>query len=573
MRKALVHISVFFLAFGGMMEASAQNLPYGTVVISEVMARPNPSLSSMPDSEYTELYNRSDQSLSLRDWTYSDLNRRVNLPDISIPAGGYVLLVPASRLDRWEAFSNIQIIGLSPWPTLNVSGDDLQLNGPSGELVFFLPYRDSWYKNSLKAQGGYSLEMIDKEAICMEAPNWQATESREGGTPGKVNSIQQTLADTEAPVLNRISVNDSLSLHIAFNERLETLSAFQAMYRFSPALGIESIELMQPQGRVIKVRLTTALQEGIYYRLDLQGIRDCNGNEAPVPSSGFFGLPSPVEKGDIVINELLSHPRPGGAKFVEIHNVSSKILDLRGWRLANLSNGEPANFRTISMEPLLLGPGGYMAFTDDPERLLKDYPSTISSNLFEVNLPSYPQSEGHVVLIDDRITLLDQFSYSEDFHHPLVRNPVGISLERISSEAATQSKSTWTSAAQSAGFATPGATNSQSRRFENIAQNFSIEPQSFAPDDTSGPNFCTIRYVFELPGHIATLRIFDSSGREVRTLAENEGLGTEGFFTWDGTTANGQKARLGYYILVAEVYDIQGNYQRFKETLVIATRF
>jgi hypothetical protein len=146
-------------------------------------------------------------------------------------------------------------------------------------------------------------------------------------------------------------------------------------------------------------------------------------------------------------------------------------------------------------------------------------------------------------------------------------------LERIAAEAPTQSTDSWTSAAQSAGFATPGATNSQSRRFENLAEHFSIEPKAFAPDDNAGPNFCTIRYAFEQPGHVATLRIFDSTGREVRTLAQNQNLGTEGLFIWDGTSSQGQKARLGYYILVAEVYDTQGNYQLFKETLVIATRF
>lgn len=573
MKKALVHISVFFLALGLIIEAPAQSKGYGEVIISELMARPNPGLSSMPDSEYVELHNRTDQSISLQNWTYSDLSRSVTLPDVSISSGAYALLVPASRLERWEGFKDIQIIGLSPWPTLNVSGDDLSLYAPDGTLVFFLPYRDTWYKNTLKAQGGYSLEMTDTEAICIEAPNWQASEAQEGGTPGRPNSILNTLTDTTAPVLRRVSVIDSLHLQIELSERLETLSVFQANYTFSPALGIESLQLIQPQGKVIRIRLAGPMQPGVYYRLELSGIRDCSGNEADAPSSGFFGLPSPVEKGDVVINELLCHPKPGGVKFVELHNVSTKILDLNGWRLANLDEGEPANFRTISEEPLLLGPGGYLAFTEDPEKLLLDYPGAIPSNLVMMRLPSYPQSEGDVVLIDPGITLLDQFSYSEDFHHPLIRNTQGVSLERISPLAPTQSLDTWTSAAQSSGFASPGAPNSQSRRFENLAQHFSIEPRSFAPDDNAGPNFCTIRYTFEQPGKVATLRIFDSNGREVRTLAQNENLGTEGFFTWDGTSTTGRKASLGYYILMAEVYDTQGNYQLYKETLVIATRF
>jgi hypothetical protein len=277
--------------------------------------------------------------------------------------------------------------------------------------------------------------------------------------------------------------------------------------------------------------------------------------------------------GDVVINELLSHPKAGEAKFVEIHNTSSKIIDLQGWRLANLSNGEPSNFSLISTESLLLGPGGYLAFTDDPDSILETYPAAIASNLWELSLPSYPQSEGHVVLIDRGISIMDQFSYSEDFHHPLVRERAGISLERISPNAPTQAQNNWTSASQSSGFASPGAPNSQKQRFENVAQNFSISPRSFIPDDAAGQNFCTISYAFEQAGYVATLRIYDSSGREVRQLADNQLLGTEGFFVWDGTSIYGKKARMGYYILVAEVYDPEGNFERFKETLVIATRF
>ena len=101
-KKALIHIGVFFLTFGVIPETFAQNHVYGSVVISEVMARPNPELSSMPDSEYVELHNRSDQPISLKGWTYSDISRTVTLPDVSIPAGAYALLVPASRLGRWR---------------------------------------------------------------------------------------------------------------------------------------------------------------------------------------------------------------------------------------------------------------------------------------------------------------------------------------------------------------------------------------------------------------------------------------------------------------------------------------
>jgi len=57
-------------------------------------------------------------------------------------------------------------------------------------------------------------------------------------------------------------------------------------------------------------------------------------------------------------------------------------------------------------------------------------------------------------------------------------------------------------------------------------------------------------------------------------LARNELLGTEsGFFKWDGTTDDGRKARVGYYLVHFEVFDIKGNVRSFKETVVVGAKF
>ena len=42
-----------------------------------------------------------------------------------------------------------------------------------------------------------------------------------------------------------------------------------------------------------------------------------------------FGLPDYVQPKDIVINEILYDPLPGGSDFVELYNKSNKIIDLK----------------------------------------------------------------------------------------------------------------------------------------------------------------------------------------------------------------------------------------------------
>jgi hypothetical protein len=56
-------------------------------------------------------------------------------------------------------------------------------------------------------------------------------------------------------------------------------------------------------------------------------------------------------------------------------------------------------------------------------------------------------------------------------------------------------------------------------------------------------------------------------------LAQNEILGTKGFFTWTGTDSSGQIVRTGYYILLVELFDLSGNQKYIKKTIVVATKF
>jgi len=51
-------------------------------------------------------------------------------------------------------------------------------------------------------------------------------------------------------------------------------------------------------------------------------------------------------------------------------------------------------------------------------------------------------------------------------------------------------------------------------------------------------------------------------------------LGTEsGYYKWDGTTDDKRKARVGYYLVHFEVFDIKGNVRSFKETVVVGAKF
>ncbi|MFC2186533.1 lamin tail domain-containing protein [Fulvivirgaceae bacterium LMO-SS25] len=570
MKRFLFGVFLCFCSIG----VQAQFYSFNDLLITEIMARPS-DRTQLPDSEYAEIHNHGTTAISLLNFTFSDATRTVPLPDVTIEAGEYLLLVPATRLDLWEDYTDFKIIPLSPWPTLNVGGDDLSLKGPNGELVFTISYSDTWYRDNIKADGGYSLEMIDLNFPCVEQANWRASDDLSGGTPGRENSVLAENPDTEGPILQRVALDNSNQLRLIFNEKLDPTSALNASIQIEPMLAIESIGIVEPSMREVIVRLNEEAIEGIYYSIQVNGITDCSGNLLhETVNSANFGLPSPATPLDVVINEILPNPRTGGAKFVEIYNASEKILNLQNWRLANANSaGDADNFRTITSDVFLFSPQEYLVFTDDSSVLAIEYPKGKSERFLQMSLPSYPQSGGSVILIDDNVTILDQLNYDEDLHHPLVKDYKGVSLERISVNTPTESRENWTSGVQSEGYATPGYQNAQRLQVDGIADNFSIEPKSFAPDDPGTPNFATISYQFANQGNVANITIFDVLGREIKKVAQNELLGTEGFFTWDGTDQTGRKARIGYYIVLFEIYDMEGRLRSFKETIVVATRF
>jgi len=74
-------------------------------------------------------------------------------------------------------------------------------------------------------------------------------------------------------------------------------------------------------------------------------------------------------------------------------------------------------------------------------------------------------------------------------------------------------------------------------------------------------------------GWVGTFEIYDIAGRLIEVLDRNAILGASGIYTWTGTDDLGGKVRPGYYILLVELYDLQGNVKILKKTVVVAARF
>jgi len=414
------------------------------------------------------------------------------------------------------------------------------------------------------------LEQIDPENICEGKTNWLAAEADTGGTPGKQNSVYASKPDHTGPKMIRVIPLDSMALLIQFDERLESILPTVDQFIIAPPLEIGSVHFDDATLTRLRLVLSAPLEPSTAYTLTVEDIYDCPGNEI---QKGFsktgFVLPEKAVPGDIIVNEILFDPRPTGVDFVEVYNRSKKIIDLKNWLLRNVSSAAGRNSTTVSLDNFLINPKEYRVFTEDANVLKGEYLMGLEENFLETDLPAFNDDQGFVVLVNDEGMAIDSMQYSDSMHAPFIRDDEGISLERISPDGPGNEASNWRSASSTNGFATPGYVNSNVRQDVLIDDgSVTVEPeliqrQVFALD------FAQIKYRFDRGGFIANIKIFDFQGRTVREIAENQLLGTQGFFRWDGDLDNGAMASMGYYMVWFEIFDAEGQVRIFRKRVAI----
>ena len=532
------------------------------LIITEIMATPSDEMEI--DFEFVEIYNPTQYAIPLFNYALNDLNTTGFLGYDFIEPYSYAVLVPESY-DKGLS-GNFLPVYVKPWPQLNKSSDMVALKNNRGDIVHKVEYEDSWYQSVLKNEGGWSLEMIDTSNPCGEINNWIVSESIDGGTPGKINSVHASKPDLRGPEVLSVYIKSKDSIEIILNEKLSIHSVHKENFKTHPSLYIQDVQLSASE-KIIYIKLADSIIRSVPYELIIDGITDCNGNIIPESQKKVSILyPETPQITDIVINEILFNPRSEGTDFIELYNTSNKYLKLDGSKISN--NNDTLEIGT----QLVLYPYSYMVLTSEPERVLNEYPNTRSETIFSQKLPSMPDNEGLVRFMNAANNVLDEIFYSNDMHFDLYTDIEGISLERISPEEPSNNISNWTSASSLSDGATPGYKNSQFLVLSPIENPLSISPQIFDPN-SGNAHFTTIQFAFDKPGYVATLSIYDLQGRLVTKLFDIDYLPQSGFVNWEGTNDNGAKVPSAPYIIFFRVFDLEGRVKTYRERVVIGTRF
>jgi hypothetical protein len=153
---------------------------------------------------------------------------------------------------------------------------------------------------------------------------------------------------------------------------------------------------------------------------------------------------------------------------------------------------------------------------------------------------------------------LDRMAYRDDQHFSLINDREGVSLERIRADVSGAEAGNWQSAAQEAGWATPGLPNSQAANAFTGSGVFQTDRPYFSPDMDGVEDVVSLLYRFDGPGYTLTLTVYDEEGKIVRRLSRNLYAGVSGVLKWDGMREDGARAAVGNYILHAEAFSDRG---------------
>ncbi|MBL4623897.1 MAG: lamin tail domain-containing protein, partial [Flavobacteriales bacterium] len=465
------------------------------------------------------------------------------------------------------------VIGLPSWPSLTNGGESIELTNASGTIIDQVTYNSSWYGNSEKDDGGYTLEKVNPFSVCNFANNWRASEDPTGGTPGVQNSVYSLAPDTISPNLIKVLVTSSTEIEAVFDEGMDLSSLLAGNYTINNSITIDSIQLDSTNYYGLTLFISP-MTLGVIYTLTADNITDCPGNLI-ADNIADFVLPENGEAGDIIINEILFNPQTGGSDFVEVYNNSSKYIDISKWSLANYDFDADTidNIKPVDGQQHIIYPNGYALITKDTASTFADYPLSVQGAFVEVSsLPTYSNNDGVVILISQDNEVSDRFDYDADMHFPLLTNDKGVSLERLDFGRITNDYTNWHSAAENIGFATPGYENSQYQPAEEPDSYIGCDPEIFSPDQDGYNDVLNISYDLPEPGYIGTLIIYDAKGRLVRQLMNNELLSPSGTISWDGTNDLNEKSRIGIYIIFFSAYSASGDVIQEKGTCVLASQ-
>ncbi len=439
-------VSFVYLVFG--------TPSFKDIIINEIYVDPSP-IVNLTTCEYIELYNKSSNPFNLSGLKLTDGSSLATLNSYALTPNSYVIVCPIADTAQFTALGYANKLGVSSFPSLNNTGDNLYLKTALNGIIDSVNFNDTWYRDAIKKDGGYSLELINplQNTSCSQANNWIASNDLDGGTPGFINSVYDISPDVVGPKITNVSVLDSLHVLVCFDDVISTAQLqIASNYSVNNAIGSPSLASSSNGNVCVTLSLTNKLLNATNYTLAVSGITDCNGNVLN-PNTFVFSYYK-AKYQDVVINELMPDPDPAinlpTEEYVELKNRTPFSINLKNWKFSTTTSSKKLPDITIKPDSfiVLTGTGNANAFYNFG---VKAYEVT--------SFPTLSNYGTTLTLRDSNNVLINAITYATSWYNDNNKKDGGWSLEQIDPNNPCGGQNNWHASLDANG-GTPGKRNS-----------------------------------------------------------------------------------------------------------------
>lgn len=536
MKYYLILIAVFIM----------QNVQ-ANIVINEVLSNEPGTTRSL---EWIELYNNSDSSLLLSDYTLVINSDTVFLPARFIEVKSYIIICKKLYSTSGEAsFESYWGNGSNVWGDTEY---EAQVAEPLEASFSLLNSSDTIYleqeQNIVSSFGwdesgedGVSWErkFVDSTLILQSKSNIHAT-------PGYINSI--TLVQRDLAI-------ESVSV------RLEN---FTPIYTFT----ISNRGLTDISDGILSIYDST--QSVLLQALDLPIVLSdsmifvetsfaCNINHMYASCNALLITPQDVRRSNdsliftavsqeyppILISEFLANPQGDKqTEWIEIQNRSNEQIDLQNWFI-----GDALKENQIVSEQYIMSPNQYIVLTKSKDEFLFEYPQ-YNGVVIKLNSWASLNNDGDIIRLQDSYHVLaDTYNYNllYDENYTVCRDLQSDSYQ-------------WGRSSEPNG--TPGYENILFQIDNSIKINLSSK---YISPDGDGHEDNVVIDLDVLFSEKYTLKLYDVNGNIVKLFFDSKEY-IPNQIVWDGLNDKNERLPIGIYVLYLSTEDGHST----KETIVIA---
>ncbi|MEW6508332.1 MAG: lamin tail domain-containing protein [Bacteroidota bacterium] len=421
----------------------------GDLVINEIMYAPAP-----PEPEWIEIFNKSSKTINLRKYQIADDASKVTITtkDFIIQPGEYVVVAKDSNI--FSFYRDISKVIITSIPSLNNSGDRIEISDSLNRMIDSLKYRSTW-----GGAAGKSLERIAAESASDDSTNWKTTKM-ERGTPGKINSVSKKNYDI---ILLFKSVNPTkpiigqkVKINILFwnpskNKALFICKLYEILKNGSKLLlKEESVEVPSIEDAGFHFSQMEYNIESLETKRTFEYFADYPLDEDTTNNRYQFSVFPGYPKNSVVVNEIMYNPVNGEPEWIELFNNSIYNIDLEEWSISDLL-ATPVKTK-LQPKGITFLPGTFLVISKDT--VINNFHRSVPSQLIVNTFANLNNDADAVIIKDANDGTIDSVRYDKSWG-----GENGKSLERINITGESNERLNWGSS-KDVELSSPGRINS-----------------------------------------------------------------------------------------------------------------